>query len=890
MTASDRLAAALADRYRIDRELGAGGMATVYLAEDLKHGRRVAIKVLRPELAAVIGAERFVREIRTIAALQHPHILGLIDSGEVQGTAYYVMPFVQGESLRDRLNREKQLPIADAIRLSSEVAGALDYAHRHGVIHRDIKPENILLHDGTALVADFGIALAVSSAGGSTRMTETGMSLGTPHYMSPEQAMGEREITACSDVYALGCVTYEMLIGEPPFTGPTAQAIVAKMMTERPRSLVMQRATVPLELEAAVLTSLEKLPADRFASAADFAEALVRPGFTTTRTRALTAAAAAPRGSLKTGLPWAICALALAAAAWGWLRPTRAADDSRVLFTDITLPDSAPLAFIGAAPLAIGRTALVLSPDGGTLAYVAERAGGTELYLRPMDRDTVFPLPGTEGACCPFFSPDGKWLAFHAHDRLSKVRIGLPGSPIPITTVNGFLGGDWGDDGSILISEQQGRRAFRVNAETGAREPLRRMYSIARSLPGGRGILSRDPATLAPAVYVPKEEKPKPLGVPGTDLRYAPTGHMIYAHQGALWAVPFDLSRLETAGEPLAILPHLRSEASVGFAQYSFARSGLLAYASGGNGALSRLVVRRRSGQVDTLPFEPALFGCLSLSPDGQRIVTRIADPATGRLDVWMYDLNGGTPLRLTNSGDATCPSWSPDGRVTYVTHTGFESNILSQSATGRESATTMATLKLNLSGSAIRWHPDGRRVTVYTVGDSGNIDVVVVPLDSTDAVHPIANTQALEWGGIFSPDGHWIAYSSSESGADEIYVQPWPTTGHRWRVSRNGGEEPLWTKGGRALVYRNGQEWWSVDVTAAGQFTVSEPEPVARGPFLNIPGVEYAVSSDGERLYLLAPISGTATTTHVTVISNWFAMVRSLFRQASASGQAVAP
>jgi eukaryotic-like serine/threonine-protein kinase len=201
----DRLATALADRYRIERELGAGGMATVYLAHDIKHDRKVAIKVLKPELAAVIGADRFLREIKTIASLQHPHILGLIDSGEVEGTAFYVMPFVEGESLRDLLNREKQLPIADAVRIASEIASALDYAHRHGVIHRDIKPENILLHDGSALVADFGIALAVSTAGG-TRMTETGMSLGTPHYMSPEQALGEREITARSDVYALGCV------------------------------------------------------------------------------------------------------------------------------------------------------------------------------------------------------------------------------------------------------------------------------------------------------------------------------------------------------------------------------------------------------------------------------------------------------------------------------------------------------------------------------------------------------------------------------------------------------------------------------------------------------------------------------------------------------------
>src|SRR5690242_12378309 len=272
--AGPHLTTALADRYRIQRELGQGGMATVYLAQDLKHDRPVAIKVLRPELAAVIGAGRFLREIKTIATLQHPHILGLIDSGEVNGTAYFVMPFVEGESLRDRLRREKQLPIADAVRVATEVASALDYAHRHGVIHRDIKPENVMLHDGSALVADFGIALAISSAGGSSRMTETGMSLGTPHYMSPEQAMGDREITPRSDVYALGAMTYEMLIGDPPFLGSTAQAIVAKVMTEKPAPLKRQRERIPDAVEDAVLTALEKLPADRFATAAEFAAGL----------------------------------------------------------------------------------------------------------------------------------------------------------------------------------------------------------------------------------------------------------------------------------------------------------------------------------------------------------------------------------------------------------------------------------------------------------------------------------------------------------------------------------------------------------------------------------------------------------------------------------------
>jgi serine/threonine protein kinase len=257
------LTTALADRYRVERELGQGGMATVYLAHELRHDRNVALKLLRPELSAILGAQRFLGEIKTTANLQHPHILGLFDSGEAGGLVFYVMPYVDGESLRARLVREKQLPVDDAVRIAREVADALDYAHRHGVIHRDIKPENILLHDGRALVADFGIALAAARSEGGSRMTETGMSLGTPAYMSPEQAMGEREITARSDVYALGAVLYEMLTGEPPFTGPTAQAIIARVMTEEPRSLTLQRKSVPPHVEAAVVTALSKLPGAR---------------------------------------------------------------------------------------------------------------------------------------------------------------------------------------------------------------------------------------------------------------------------------------------------------------------------------------------------------------------------------------------------------------------------------------------------------------------------------------------------------------------------------------------------------------------------------------------------------------------------------------------------
>ena len=372
-----RLAAALADRYRIERELGAGGMATVYLAQDLKHDRKVALKVLKPELAAVLGAERFVVEIKTTAALQHPHILPLFDSGEAGGFLYYVMPFIDGETLRAKLDRETQLGVDEAVRIATDVASALHYAHTHGVIHRDIKPENILLHDGRPMVADFGIALAVSAAAGG-RMTETGLSLGTPHYMSPEQATAEKEITARSDVYSLGSVLYEMLAGQPPHLGGSAQQIIMKIIAEPVEPVTRYRKAVPPNVAAAVAKSLEKLPADRFESAKAFAEALANPAFMTERIAA-GASAGVPRRIVAAAVSVAV--LALAVAAWGWLRPEPPAGVSRV---SIVLW-RARFANLMESGSDLVENQAAIAPDGSTIVFSDSVADGFEQY-RPAPR------------------------------------------------------------------------------------------------------------------------------------------------------------------------------------------------------------------------------------------------------------------------------------------------------------------------------------------------------------------------------------------------------------------------------------------------------------------------------------------------------------------------
>src|SRR5687768_16878590 len=399
-----RLAAALSERYRIEREIGQGGMATVYLAEDLKHKRKVALKVLKPELAAVLGAERFVQEITTTAALQHPHILPLFDSGTADGFLYYVMPYVEGETLRAKLDRETQLGIDEAVKIAREVADALDYAHRHGVIHRDIKPENILPHDGRPIVADFGIALAVSAAAGG-RMTETGLSLGTPHYMSPEQATAEKDLTNRSDIYSLGSVLYEMLTGNPPHTGASAQQIIMKIVTAEAAPVTKLRRSVPANVAAAVAKSLEKIPADRFESAKAFADALVNPTYTTLRAAA--ADAVVSRGRRWSRDPRSIATASIAAVAglallWALTRPTPASGPAEY---DVGLPDSAAMKTIGGVGFSV-------APSGDFVVYHAASGSSDALWYRSLRDATVRPINGTANGRQPVVSPDGATLAF----------------------------------------------------------------------------------------------------------------------------------------------------------------------------------------------------------------------------------------------------------------------------------------------------------------------------------------------------------------------------------------------------------------------------------------------------------------------------------------------
>jgi serine/threonine-protein kinase len=666
---------ALEGRYRIERELGQGGMATVYLADDLRHERKVAFKVLKPELAAVVGAERFLAEIKTTANLQHPHILPLFDSGTADSFLFYVMPFVEGETLQDRLQREKQLPIGEAVRIATDVADALDAAHEQGVIHRDIKPANILLSRGRPLVADFGIALAVTTAGGG-RLTETGLSMGTPYYMSPEQASADRDPSAASDVYSLGCVLYEMLVGDPPFTGGSAQAVLAKILTGDVPTPTAARPSIPPNVDATIRKALERLPADRFPSAKEFGRALADDGFRhgAVATSGSGALSGVSLPVWRRAAPWGLSAVLAAVL----LTRSTAAPTERVRRADLVLPDSARLEFVGQTPLGVGLPALALSPDGSQVAYVARGPSSVQLYVRRLDELDVTALPGTEGAYAPFFSPDGEWVGFFSGAELKKVRV-TGGAPLTLAQLQLPYGGAWSPDDRILVSVQEGEQLVWVPAGGGSPESIvgadgvlpQFLGSHEWVITGGGGqplwITSLETGEwfgIDRQGLVPASEAADASDlIYGSNPRYLASGHILYmSGDGVVFALPFDAAKREVLGPPEAVLDGVRQEGVWGAGQLAVADDGTLVYARGENAGLTRVVWRDRSGAVDTLlAFPAAQYGALDLAPDGRRLIVRVL-PVAGPAEVWHLDLVQGVRSVLSDLPRRGV-QWWPDGR-----------------------------------------------------------------------------------------------------------------------------------------------------------------------------------------------------------------------------------
>jgi serine/threonine-protein kinase len=807
-------------------------MATVYLAEDLKHQRKVAIKVLRPELAAMLGADRFVQEITTTAALQHPHILPLFDSGESDGFLWYAMPFIDGETLRAKLDRESQLGVAEAVRITREVADALDYAHRQGVVHRDIKPENILLHDGRPMVADFGIALALSAAAGG-RMTETGMSLGTPHYMSPEQATAEKEVSNRSDIYSLGSVLYEMLAGQPPHLGGTAQQIIMKIIAEEAQPVTKLRKSVPPNVAAAVATSLGKLPADRFDSARAFAEALADPHYGEGRAATPGVVAAARSRGLASALA---VALVVALVVLGWTL-TRPAPPGPVIRYGLMLPANQ-------APISTGFA--LITSDGAKLVYLGTGAtgGAGTLWVKRREELTATPIAGTEGTTSAAISPDDRALAIVQGPYLRKVPLNGGASVQLAEGLSNEVGGvTWLADGTLLYVSRDGTRSriMRI-AETGG-EPTEVWSSdefsaaVLTPLLEGRGALFQAcarPCTDA-AIWVLDLERGEARSlVPNARAAYhLDSGHLVFVRNTDLQAVvvPFDLDQLAVRGDGRVVADSVAVSGGIS-AYFAISSSGTMVMRKGAgpNRASHELVRVDRQGRATAIDpdwtFRHATYAGnqgWAVSPDGSRIAigrnTEFGD------DIWVKPLSSAPELRVTTGSEAEFrPRWTADGRaVTFVTETGL--HLKRADGVGRDSLLLAGAYDEGVLSPDREWilYRQGARSPAAGFRDIMGIRPGVDTAPVTLVGSPLYDEMAI----ALSPDGRWLAYQSDETGSLEIYMRPFPDTeAGRWPVSRGGGTGPVWSRDGRELFYRSGADsMMAVRITTTPTVEVGPPE-----------------------------------------------------------------
>jgi Tol biopolymer transport system component len=846
---------ALSDRYTIERELGRGGMAMVYLARDLKHERLVALKVLRAELSAILGGERFLREIRLTAALQHPHILPLLDSGEAGGFLYYVLPFVRGESLRDRLNREKQLGLDEALTFIKQVASALDYAHHQGVVHRDIKPENILIQEGEAMLADFGIALAVKEAGGN-RLTETGLSLGTPQYMSPEQATGDRQLDARSDVYSLGAVLYELLAGEPPVTGPNAQAMIAKLITERPTRLRVARDTVPEGVDAAVAKALSKVPADRFPSAGEFASAL-QAGVAGARPPARW-----PARELWIGVGAAAVVGLLAFGAW---RLTRGGSPVLVMGRSEQLTSDPGLEIQPA-----------ISPDGRLVAYSAGNSSRMRTFIRPAGGGRTIPLSDDSTAVetQARWSPDGSSLLFLTRGGVS-VAPALGGSSRPVVapaSAYGVTAAAWSPDGQE-IAFVRGDSLQVVPLAGGPARWLTNgsdLHSCSWS-PNGRWIacVSLNQISVRPGSTFGNLAPSTIILVPAAGGKLVRLLEPRAFNQSPVWSPvgrlfflsnrdgPRDIyvMTLSSSGRPRGEPARLTT--GLGAISISLSRDGRrLAYATySARANIWSLPIPSRvpaSAEAATpVTNGSQVVEAMRVSRDGRWLV--FDSDLRGNANIYRVPVSGGQPEQLTSDpADEFAPDLSPDGRA--ITYHSWRTGTRDIETKPLDGGPVVRVTDTPAQESFPVWSPDGRAILFYNQVTPFAIYVTRRGSDGRWSSPPsllVSPGLGADW----SPDGAWVAYAASESDVSAGPVMVVPAAGGvPRRLFEPGPAAPeagqvLWSPDGRKVYYKahdaeGRTSFWAVSATGgAPRLLVRFPNPDRQSS-----RKDFAV--DGRRLY----------------------------------------
>jgi len=877
--------------YEIQAPLGAGGMGEVYRARDTRLGRDVAIKVLPPQFSSdPLRKQRFEHEAKAISTLNHPHICVLHDIGHQDGVDYLVMECVEGETLAKRLEKGP-LPLEQVGKYGTQVADALDKAHHKGIVHRDLKPGNIMLTKSGAKLLDFGLAKPVAafaglatltSASAESLVTEEGKIVGTFQYMSPEQVEG-KELDGRSDIFSLGAVLYEMATGKQAFEGKSHLSMASAILEKEPQPISLIRPMTPPALDHAISRCLAKDPEQRWQSAVDLKaelEWIAAAGSQVAAAKARTLPSAWGR-TLPWGLATMLTLVVVVLIVRDVFRATQA-PTRRIARVVVTIPPTDRLE-LGPLPH------LALAPDGSRLAYVANHGGSTQLYLRSIDRFEATPIPNTENAESPFFSPDGQSVGFFAQGKLKKISLS-GGAPLSLCSAPVNRGGSWGPDDTIIFAPSITSGLFRVSAAGGTPKPLtvpdRKKGEFGHRwpeiLPDGSAVLftvwtgtSFDDARIE--VLSLETGKRRVLAEGGTYARYVPSGHVVYARAGGLLAVPFDLRRLVVTGPPVSILEGVNMNPTFGAAEFSSSTDGSLAYVAGGSRLSQRtLLWVDRKGAPQSLPAPPRGYLAPRLSPDGQRLALAIEGTNPG---LWLYDLARGTLTRLTASLPIPFPIWTPDGKhVTFASAPGGELNLYWMPADGSGAAEPLTTNEnAQWPGS---WSPNGRVLAFSEADPTTGYNIWVLGLQGERKPRPFLQTPSDEYGPVFSPDGRWLAYGSDESGRQEIYVRPFPGPGGKWQISTEGGVQPAWARNGRELIYRDGDKIMAAPVETTPVFAAAKPKLLFEGHYES--GVfaferNYDVSPDGQRFLMIKASEQESAPTQLNVVLNWSEELRRL-------------
>ena len=871
--------------YSIREFVGAGGMGEVYRAHDANLNRDVALKV-RPA-AFALDADRFARfrrEAQMLAALNHPNVAAIYGLENSDGIQALVLELVDGVTLADRIQGSR-FQVNEVLPIATQIAEGLEAAHKRGIIHSDLKPANIKLRsDGSVKILDFGLARALDAVDESPRtqdgasgtngaVSQSGLIFGTAAYMSPEQARG-KPIDKRTDVWAFGCVLFEMLTGRAAFGGKTIDEILDGVLNHAP-----DWSLVPADTPVGIVKLLHKcLQKNSSRRLHDIADARIELEDVDT-----TLPMPAPQkrsDRLMLAVLAAIAAIGFSLAVWSWLRqqvsPETPPSVKRLL---LRLPEAGPLARPWSLPLGLSQLSLAISPDGTRVVYVLESEGVTQLYLHNLDRLEPVPIPGTPGAFGPFFSPDGKWIGFFAENKLKKVAVS-GGEPIELSPAPNPYGGSWGPDGMILFSSDEGRRPMRISESGGEPQPLPVLNSVGSwrrpdILPGGKAAIVSNPQ-LGVTVLSLETGEYRVLVEGAGGGRYVP-GYLVFARPGVLLAAPFDLDRFAVTGPEAVVLENVQTEAEgvTSQPQAVFSPDGTLVYASGGAPKNStRPVWVNRRGEARPVGMPPRTYGRMKLSPDGRFLAIFIADPKN---DLWVQDLERDTLTRLTSGLGPDALNWAPDGERIVIGKRG-NGKPLSLSIPRDGSREPEPFVTADGQAAIGDYSPDGRLVASFG-GNANNrdngLDIWVRELNGKRPDQPFVGTRFTEAGPRFSPDGRWIAYVSDESGQYEVYVRPYPARDGKWQISTDGGEEPVWSRDGKELFYRSGRKWMVAAVTLKPEFTTEKPKFLFEGHYRNVGGTSYDVARDGQRFLMLEPVEAqTAPVTHLNVVLNWFSEV----------------